>query len=172
MMSVAIERLHESLPGSTIKVLTDEPHRLNEFCPAATPFSSLGRTLWLREDFLPRKLAAVLPPQFAHSIRWRAPRVVTTCWRWKMRNDRRWLDALNAFTNSLDEARLVVVTGMGGIADAFPEYAGDLLEVLNLALSTRARSRHDGTGHRTASKSRAARSRCLCAPKGGLDCAA
>jgi colanic acid/amylovoran biosynthesis protein len=59
-------------------------------------------------------------------------------WRRKLgRQNRAGLADLRGFTNTVATADLIIVTGMGGITDAFPEYAANLLEVLALAVRSR-----------------------------------
>jgi colanic acid/amylovoran biosynthesis protein len=47
------------------------------------------------------------------------------------------LQALNEFTEAVSMADLIIVTGMGGITDAFPGYATAVLETLRLAVRRR-----------------------------------
>jgi polysaccharide pyruvyl transferase WcaK-like protein len=136
MMQVAIERLAALWPEAIIQVLTDDPERLNDLCPRALPLSSAGRRLWLADNFLPRWLEARTSPELRSFIRLQSPELVKFLWRCKFklrRSPDRWR-ALTAFTTVVAKADAVIVTGMGGITDAFPEYAHDLLTTLALAL--------------------------------------
>jgi polysaccharide pyruvyl transferase WcaK-like protein len=136
MMQVAIERLAALWPEAIIQVLTDDPERLNDLCPRALPLSSAGRRLWLADNFLPRWLEARTSPELRSFIRLQSPELVKFLWRCKFKLGRspdRWR-ALTAFTTVVAKADAVIVTGMGGITDAFPEYAHDLLTTLALAL--------------------------------------
>jgi polysaccharide pyruvyl transferase WcaK-like protein len=136
MMQVAIERLAALWPEAIIQVLTDDPERLNDLCPKALPLSSAGRRLWLADNFLPRWLEARTSPELRSFIRLQSPELVKFLWRCKFKLGRspdRWR-ALTAFTTVVAKADAVIVTGMGGITDAFPEYAHDLLTTLALAL--------------------------------------
>jgi polysaccharide pyruvyl transferase WcaK-like protein len=137
MMQIAIERLNALWPDAAIHVLTDDPQRLKILCPGASPLSSEGRQLWLADDFLPRRLQAQTSPELITFMRLRAPEMVRLFWKYKLRySPDRWR-ALDLFTNIVAKTDAVVVTGMGGIADAFPEYAHNLLMTLSLALHHR-----------------------------------
>ena len=137
MMQIAIERVAALWPDAAIQVLTDDPQRLKSLCPSATPLSSEGRQLWLADDFLPSRLQARTSPELITSIRLRAPEMVRLLWKYKLRRSPDRWRVLNRFTSIMAEADAVIVTGMGGIADAFPEYARDLLMTLSLALHYR-----------------------------------
>jgi glycosyltransferase involved in cell wall biosynthesis/polysaccharide pyruvyl transferase WcaK-like protein len=135
MLHVATERLAGLWPGATIKVLTDEPGPLSCFCPSATPLPAEGRALWLQPDFLPGPLARRLPDDWPKWIRRSAPWSVALFWRAKLWWKAPLRAALAQFTDAVDEADLVIVSGMGGITDYFPKYAEGVLETLNLALA-------------------------------------
>jgi len=67
-----------------------------------------------------------------------ARKLVEFLWRHKLGwQNRAALANLREFTNAVANADLVIVTGMGGITDAFPEYATNLLETLALAVRYR-----------------------------------
>jgi polysaccharide pyruvyl transferase WcaK-like protein len=134
MMQIAIERLATLWPKAIIQVLSDDPQRLNDLCPRALPLSSAGRQLWLADNFLPRCLEARTSPELRSFIRLQSPELVKFFWRYKLRHSPDRWHALAAFTTVVAEADAVIVTGMGGITDAFPEYAHDLLTTLSLAL--------------------------------------
>jgi polysaccharide pyruvyl transferase WcaK-like protein len=81
-------------------------------------------------------LEARTSPELRSFIRLQSPELVKFLWRCKFKLGRspdRWR-ALTAFTTVVAKADAVIVTGMGGITDAFPEYAHDLLTTLALAL--------------------------------------
>jgi len=66
------------------------------------------------------------------------PQLIEFLWRLKLgRQNRAGLADLLGFTNTVATADLIIVTGMGGITDAFPDYAANLLEVLALAVRSR-----------------------------------
>ena len=134
MMQIAIERLAARWPEAIIQVLTDDPQRLNDLCPRALPLSSAGRRLWLADNFLPHCLEDWTSPGLRSQIRLQSPGLVELLWRYKLRHRSDHWRALKAFTTVVSDAHAVIVTGMGGITDAFPEYARDLLTTLSLAL--------------------------------------
>ena len=137
MMQIAIERLAGLWPDAVIQVLTDDPQRLKELCPRAIPLSARGRQLWLADDFLPRGFETRTSLGLIRTIRLRAPEMVRLFWKYKLRRSPDNWRALDLFISTVAEADAVIVTGMGGIADAFPEYAHDLLMTLSLALHYR-----------------------------------
>lgn len=139
MLQVATERLSRLWPDATIDVLTYEPGAIKGLCPATTPLVADGRSLWLKPDFLPGKLGRLVPKHWSGLIRRRAPRLVSFFWRVKFRRKPELRSAIDGFTRSLNDSDLVLVSGMGGITDCFPQFALDLLESLNLALSKRSR---------------------------------
>ncbi|TIQ21142.1 MAG: polysaccharide pyruvyl transferase family protein [Mesorhizobium sp.] len=139
MLYAATERLTRLCDNSTINVLTDDPDALRRFCPFATPLSAEGRALWLKPDFRPAKLKRFVPKHWPDRIRRHAPRLVSLFWRLKLRHMPDARAALLRFTDAVDRADLVLVSGMGGITDAFPEYALSVLETLNLALARKGR---------------------------------
>ena len=139
MLRVAVFRLAAYFRNATIQVLSDDPDALRVFCPPATPLESRGRERWLDNDFLPWRLRRRTPnlsAQLEFWLRNHIPELVGALWRRKLRRQPADLEALNRFTEAISIADLIIVTGMGGIADAFPEYAADLLETLGLAISS------------------------------------
>ena len=135
MMQIAIERLNAMWPRARIRVLTDDPGRLKLLCPIAEPLSGSGRALWLTDDHIPYRLKRWISGDVADWLRANAPIVQQLLWRLKLRHDRPKLAILTEYTQAIVEADLLVVCGMGGITDAFPEYAGDLLKALVSALA-------------------------------------
>jgi polysaccharide pyruvyl transferase WcaK-like protein len=134
MMQIAVERLAALWPEAQIQVLTDDPCRLQELCPKALPLSGEGRQFWLANNFLPRWLEDRTSPEVRSFIRLHAPEMVNFFWRRELRHSPDRWRAVTSFTTAIAEADVIVVSGMGGIADAFPEYAHDLLTTLSLAL--------------------------------------
>jgi colanic acid/amylovoran biosynthesis protein len=137
MLRMAVSRLAAMWPDALIQVLTDEPERLQIFCPEASPLRSAGRKQWLANGFLPIRLRPYVSQEFPISLRNRAPELVEVLWRRRLRHEPQLLQVLAQFTEAVSNADAVVVTGMGGITDAFPEYALALLETLALAVRRR-----------------------------------
>jgi polysaccharide pyruvyl transferase WcaK-like protein len=130
MLRTAVSRLVQKWPGALIQVLTDTPDALEAFCPEVTPLLSAGRQYWLRMVRVPERFPSV--------VRHHAPELIESLWRCKLGwQNRAGLADLREFTNAVKNADLVIVTGMGGITDAFPEYAANLLETLALAVRCR-----------------------------------
>jgi colanic acid/amylovoran biosynthesis protein len=137
MLQAAIGRMAVRWPDARIDVLTDDPEGLVRLAPRATPISSSGRTVWLANEGrnrlgrIGRRLSE--PAQ----DRWRAdkPGMWLRAKRamLRLRGDARSLAELERFHAMIARADLVIVTGMGGITDAFPEYAAGVLDTLALA---------------------------------------
>ena len=138
MLRTAVSRLARYWPNATIQILSDEPEALRAFCPEATPLASAGRRRWLTNEFIPgRRKAPYFFGPLQALIRNRAPELVEVFWRRRLRQHLSDLHALNEFAEAVSKADFVIVTGMGGITDAFPEYATDVLETLRLAVRLR-----------------------------------
>jgi len=130
MLRTAVLRLVQKWPGALIQVLSDQPDDLAAFCPEVTPLLSAGRQQWLR--MIRRS------ERFPRVMRRLTPQLIEFLWRLKLgRQNRAGLADLLGFTNTVATADLIIVTGMGGITDAFPDYAANLLEVLALAVRSR-----------------------------------
>jgi colanic acid/amylovoran biosynthesis protein len=137
MLQAAIARLAERWPDARIDVLTDDPQGLVLLTPHATPASSGGRTAWL-EDEGRRRLGRIgqrlaRPPQEGLRVArpdvwYRIKRIML-----RLRGETAALSELERFHSMITRADLVIVTGMGGITDAFPEYAAGVLDALALA---------------------------------------
>ena len=138
MLQTAVSRLARSWPDATIQVLSDEPDALRALCPEATPLASAGRRRWLTNDFLPGgRFAPALAQRLYTSLRKHSSALVEARWRRRSRHHPGELEAIDEFTAAVSAADLIVVAGMGGIADAFPRYATDLLETLRLVVHRR-----------------------------------
>jgi colanic acid/amylovoran biosynthesis protein len=137
MLQTAMARLTELWPGARIRVLTDDPEGLQRFCPDIEPLPTLGRSWWIEDGFLPDRLAGRLPAKFPDWVRTHAPEWVENLWRYKLRRSSGDLQALVQYARAVREADVLVVTGMGGITDAFPNYAKNLLETIGLAVRRR-----------------------------------
>jgi polysaccharide pyruvyl transferase WcaK-like protein len=130
MLRTAVLRLVQKWPGALIQVLSDTPDDLAAFCPEVTPLVSTGRQQWLR--------MIRGSERFPRVMRHLTPELIEFLWCRKLgRQNRAGLADLRGFINAVATADLIIVTGMGGITDAFPEYAANLLEVLALAVRSR-----------------------------------
>jgi polysaccharide pyruvyl transferase WcaK-like protein len=130
MLRTAVSRLAQKWPNALIQVLSDEPDALQAFCPEVKPLPSAGRRYWLQ--------MLRVPERFPNVVQHHAAELVKVLWRRKLGwQNRTALTNLRKFTKAVANADLVIVTGMGGITDAFPEYATNLLETLALAVRCR-----------------------------------
>jgi colanic acid/amylovoran biosynthesis protein len=131
-LSVALHRLGTLWPEATVEVLTDDPDNVRAIAPSVTTRSSRGHEAWdgrsVVSGMVPRRLSVALgslPAVADAEIRARWPRFSAP---------RRALSAdLEEYLAAVAGADLVVVTGMGGIADEFQCYAIGILGTLRLA---------------------------------------
>jgi colanic acid/amylovoran biosynthesis protein len=124
MLHTAVTRLGTLWPEADIQVFSDAPDLLPAYCPNSRPLTSAGRAAWLSGGFLDG-----LPVVAERFLRGRAPRLVQRVLKWRGLLS----GELGEFLEAVSQASLVVVTGMGGITDAFPEYAHGVLDTLELA---------------------------------------
>src|SRR4051812_32521452 len=132
MMQVAITRLSKRWPEADVAVLSDAADRLPRYGPNVRAVDGSGRRIWLRTPVVPDRLVPRrLRPRVARVSRWmriRAPRFALAAIAWRLGPDER--RRLNDHVALMARADLVLATGMGGITDAFPKYAAELLETL------------------------------------------
>jgi polysaccharide pyruvyl transferase WcaK-like protein len=136
MLHVAVTRLGAHWPDATIQIFSDAPDQLPQYCPNTRPLGSEGRRVWLSEGLINRPAAHAPVPlpgwllrRLEGYLRHRAPRLFTRV----MRRYGGIEPPLDQFLEAVSHASLLVVTGMGGITDAFPEYAHGVLTTLELA---------------------------------------
>ena len=108
MLQVCMARLRELWPAARIDVLTAAPDRLAEHCPDATPLPARGRYALIDER--------------------------RSTW-WRRGAARRRDVAVAAYVDGLEAADLFLLSGRGGLTDAFPGEADATLG--ELALATR-----------------------------------
>jgi colanic acid/amylovoran biosynthesis protein len=136
MLSVALMRLAQLFPEAEISVFNDDPEGLAAIAPQRVQALNIyGRRTWLDDGFMPGAVERLAPAASAAWLRRRAPRLVGPFWRWKLRGARHDRRALGGFLRTIRNADALVVTGMGGITDAFPQYARGVLHTLSLALA-------------------------------------
>jgi colanic acid/amylovoran biosynthesis protein len=139
MMYVAISRLAAAWPNALIQVLTADTNRLAEFCPAATPLIApepgkhVSENVSRRISPLARQLKELLLTNEA--ARRRLWPLIKFVGRARDRGTPSRLALPAAVIDSISRTDVMVVTGMGGITDAFPEYARGLLERIAQALA-------------------------------------
>jgi polysaccharide pyruvyl transferase WcaK-like protein len=117
MLQASISRLNSMWNDSKIQVLTNDPLSVRRLCPNAEPLIAAGRARWLS-----------MSHARSGSVSDRLRLWMGTYLRSGQRN------AVNSFRHAVGSADLVIVTGMGGITDAFPIYARDLLTTVDFAL--------------------------------------
>lgn len=146
MLLTAIERLADLLPGATLRVLTDEPEELRALCPSATPMLSTGRRLWLGKHRLPASIRNLIPAAISTRLRESVPAAVLDGVRRLAFVDPRARERRADFVRTVRQADLLLVCGMGGITDFFPEYASELLDTMELAIRSGRRVAMVGQG--------------------------
>lgn len=141
MMQVAVARLRELWPLAEIGVVTSRPDRLLRFCPSVEPISVETRNAWLSGRCLigglHRKLTAGISAVLLRLERllWlRCPEVTELGVRLKAMIKRRPVPSPSSFRIRLTGAGLLVVSGMGGLNDAFADSACPLLDELEFVL--------------------------------------
>ena len=143
MLEVAVTRLVAMWPDARIQILSDEPEHVPAYGPRTEPLPTHGRRLWLSGGLLVGGgETSPLPPslklgleRLEGALRRRWPRLFRWLLSWKLRAAGRpaAAHALDTFFDAVAHANLLLVSGMGGITDAFPNYARELLQVLQLA---------------------------------------
>lgn len=134
MLEVTLTRLGDRWPERSIRVLSDVPDQFPHCRVNVTPIDTRGRQLWL--DGRARQ---PITPLLARS------RTMKGAFGWlrapvarALRRRREWRgyhrSEVREFVETVSTADLVIVAGMGGITDAFPEFAFGVLETLGLAI--------------------------------------
>ena len=154
MMQIALARLKTIWPDATIQVLTDDPNQLPYDCPQILPMAASGRHAWVQSGLLHSGIYRRLPVKFRalfrrlrRNLSRSSPSIARRLAALQLRSlSNTDSDALDRYLESVLHADLVIVTGMGGITDAFPEYAFGLLETLDLAIECGAMTAMVGQG--------------------------
>jgi len=138
MLQADIGRILDRWPDGHVDVLTDDSEGLVRLAPGATPISARGRALWLETegaDFLDGIGRRVLAPA-QDWLRVASPSLWLKLKRsmLRLRGNTTALSELEQYHSMIARADLVVVTGMGGVTDLFPEFAAALLNTLALAI--------------------------------------
>jgi len=137
MLRADIGRISARWPNGRIDVLTDDPEGLLRLAPGVTPVSSRGRAVWLENEGRKRfgRIGRRLVQPLQDWLRVARPGMWLRAKRLMLhrRGDTTALAELERFHSMIAQADLVIVTGMGGITDAFPEYAAGVLSTLALA---------------------------------------
>jgi len=130
MLQVAVERLSRAVPGSTIRVLTQEPEELRRFCPQTIPVSLRGWDRVREAHILPRwaqknNRQSLRPPRALFLRFWRAKAAL---WRGKY-------EAGRGFLRDLEQTDVVFLAGCGLLNDHFVKLSLSVLAFLELALN-------------------------------------
>ena len=137
MLQAALRRLIDRWPDERIDVFTDDPEGLARIAPGVAPVSSRGRRAWLEDEG--RRLGRIgqrLSAPTQNGLRASRPRTWLRAKQFmlRLRGDTTALAELERYHSLITRADLVIVTGMGGVTDAFPEFATALLDTLALAI--------------------------------------
>jgi len=132
MLQVAVERLSRAVPGSSIRILTQEPEELRRFCPLSTPVPLRG---WdrLRE-------ARILPrwAQRNNSQSRRPPSALfLRFWRAKAALLRGKYEAGRGFLRDFEDTDVVFLAGCGLLNDHFVKLSLNVLAFLEMAINCR-----------------------------------
>jgi len=143
MLQVAVDRLHDLFPTARIEVLTDSAENLLRFCPTAVPLDNRGRALWFANTVLPGRYSKVTPQRIVDllvrlrgTIRSRYPKFLKAILvrRLKAQNRRGDAETVEAFTRSLEEADLVLISGAGGFYDGCRTWNFEILDLIEAAI--------------------------------------
>lgn len=141
MLDVAVARLRELWPQSSIRVFTDDPDRLRMHCPAAMPVRQNGRAEWISDRFLLGPLQRFVPhrvvdrlTQFRYTLMGRTTVAERRFTKLRLRLAGRGTAAFDAVTNVIDDADLFVVSGSAALSDAMPTHARVVLDTLARAI--------------------------------------
>ena len=135
MLEVAVTRLGALWPQASIQVFSDTPEIFPRYCPNVTPLPTTGRRAWFAPGPLARRLSSVLPgaTRLERGLRRQWPALMRILVRSRLKNCGNDGKDLEQFLCAVARADLLIVSGMGGLTDAFPDYARELLDVLGLA---------------------------------------
>lgn len=139
-LHVALDRLHRIWPAAAIDVLTDDPAALAALAPFATPVPTMGHASWTEHPLIGRRLPSALvralpslPVLVDAEVRNRWPEHARQRVAGALRDRPGGAAELDAYFQSVTEADLVVVAGMGGVTDAFTRYTLGVLATVALA---------------------------------------
>lgn len=118
MSQICVERLRSAWPNARIETLTTAPERLAEHCPGVVPVPAAGRYA-LTADGGPS-----LPP---------SRRLARAALRHAGRRLARREPAVRTFVDALLDADLLLLSGRGGLTDAFPEETEAMLTEIDVA---------------------------------------
>lgn len=142
MLQVAVARLLALWPGAEVRVLTDDPARLERHCPETLPASEAGRRAWCDGVRLPSALNSRLPSGIRRFleliqgvVRHRCPRLYRAIMRSPLMFGRQHRAAVNAFLDNVAKTDLYVICGQATLTDDDRARALRLLGSASLALA-------------------------------------
>ena len=130
MQEVAVTRVASLWPGASIFVLTAAPDELPKYSSGVQPLDGGGRRAWLTRAAIPG--GTPRRPLTVDRLRSIASNLSPAGMR-RRQSERHARIQARDFVQLLSSASLVLVSGMGGITDVFPDYANGLLKTLELA---------------------------------------
>jgi polysaccharide pyruvyl transferase WcaK-like protein len=144
MLQVAVARLRALWPWEELRVFTSDPVALRRYCPGVTPVLLPDQPAWCTDHYVGGRLHTWLSEARSErladlyvSLACRAPRVREKLLRSRAalsgHSDER--ETFRTFVETIAKSRLVVVSGAGGIADHFHDYANLVLLALQVAQS-------------------------------------
>jgi len=143
MITVALDRLRAGFPDASIQVLTNDAAGLRSIRADIEPLDAESANAWRADGVVVRRAPSFVADA-GHRLRRKLPGSVAALASLKARVRRTPTSA--AYRHAIHDADLVVVTGMGGITDAFGEYARGILETLELAMEAGAATAMMGQG--------------------------
>ena len=148
MMQVGLKRLSDLLPGAHIQVFSDEPEAFPFTTHNLEAVTTEGRHYWFQSPWnVERVLRLGRVGSYARAyLRRNYPNLSLALMHRFNGATGCELRAIDEFFEMVCAADLLVVTGMGGITDAFPGYAQQLLEVVRMAQKAGARTAMLGQG--------------------------
>lgn len=147
MLQVAINRLHKLFPEASLEVLTGSAENLARFCPAATPLDNFGRSIWFGNGVFQQGFRKFIPETLVNplvrvkrAVGLRFPNLVRSILRpilvrrLKSQTSSKDAGTVIAFTDSLQNADLLVICGAGGFYDGCHEWNRDTLDLIETAI--------------------------------------
>lgn len=135
MLCTALNRLHEMWPDGEISVFSDEPEVLTGYCPHVRTLPTGGRHAWTADIRSLPLFSRYLRP-VDRWIRRRRPELAKRLVRFARRLLGGTDAELRAYREIVQRSDLMLVAGMGGLTDAFYEFALALLDSMELALDS------------------------------------
>ena len=135
MMQTALGRIAKLWPDARIQVLSDTPEALPKYGANVEGITATGRHAWMSGLFPGRGIpegVRILERSFRNANVGLGEQLASA--KLKLHSPQR-ADALSTFLETTRATDLLVVCGMGGVADVFERYALDLLDTIDLVKS-------------------------------------